>query len=43
MYQRFVELLAGLEKPEMVDVAEDIIKDAQEKQLLDCFGGAASP
>ena len=40
LYERFVELLAGMERTEMEDVGEDIIKDAQERKLLLHFGGA---
>lgn len=43
VYERFVELMANMEKAEMLDVAEDVIKDAEEKQMLSNFGGAASP
>lgn len=43
VYERFVELMGNMQKAEMLDVAEDVIKDAEEKQMLSSFGGAASP
>lgn len=39
IYERFAELLAGLESAEMDDIGEDIVKDAQERKLLQQFGG----
>jgi len=41
IYQKFVELMAGLERGEVEDVGEDIIKDARERKMMRDFGVAA--